>query len=327
MKKLSAHQENLQNVEVCQTFQGGSGADISCLKKDDNTFFVRKLSNEYPHKLKDQFQWFRKNQDFSFLPRVYDCFENPDCAGYDMEFLQGFTNAFDSLVASKEEDSHQLLEQIYKHFDLLHQKNNDEQIFQQDYQLYINLKVEEKVQLCLVHFPSYQSYFDNDIVDIYGKSYIGLKRIIAKLRGSKAASLFVGLSKNLVHGDPTLENILVNEHQLMLIDPNVETILPTWHLDWGKLYQSLNSEYELYLNKEIKDKEIVHKKLKVCLAKVEEYLLKNHNRLDLIRIKFHEAIHLVRLLPYRINDKQQWEHFFFMAIIRLNEFLEELESA
>jgi len=133
------------------------------------------------------------------------------------------------------------------------------------------------------------------------------------------------LEKYTVHGDYTLENILIKNDDIKIIDPNPEVDLPVRSLDWAKLYQSLHSGYELYFS-EINNSES-QEKMHHYFKYIENYIHVNYGVENVLRTKFMEAIHLIRLLPYQVNSGEEtWSHFFFLGLKRLNEFITEVEK-
>lgn len=308
---------------------GRSGAEISCVQTGDISF-IRKKSSNNPNKLKSQYHWLLANQNLPFIPKVLGRKQTAQSFSYDMEFYENYENCFDVLVFEETKRGTIIFQKILEHLKDLN-KPNGKKTSLKHYKTYIEEKLTKKIHDCLKFKPNLESYLKEERIEIYGKQLFGFSSIIKKLSSKKISNLFLGLDMCNVHGDLTLENILVNSNnQLIILDPNDENTLSTLHLDMGKLFQSLHSKYELFLRKEshTREENEVHKrKIEFYFSFLKEHLHKYYSKEDLIRIKFHEAMHLNRLLPYVVNKEEEtWTHFLNLTILRFNEFLSEIED-
>ena len=308
---------------------GRSGALINCIQID-NKYFIQKKSLTKPEKLKSQFLWLKNNQEHSFIPRVFEHNQTKDHFSYEMEFYENHQSSFEVLIKEGQERGVIIIEKLLSHIASLNTPTGRKTTLSH-YKTYIQEKLVEKLTQCSESNPKFKIILSEEKIIINGKQYLNFPLIFKELHTKKVSSLFSELDMCNVHGDITLENVLIDDlDNLILLDPNDENILSTFHLDIGKLFQSLHSEYEYLLNIKdytVEERKIYQEKLDFHFLHLKNHLLNKYEKEDLIIIKFHEAVHLTRLLPYILNKEESlWRNFLNLSIIRLNEFLQEVEE-
>ena len=141
-------------------------------------------------------------------------------------------------------------------------------------------------------------------------------------------------SSTVVHGDLTIENIIVAPGVgpgWYLIDPNPHNVFDSPLIDWAKMLQSLHLGYE-GLNRHH------HCTLDGCRISlpftrslvytqlhrfVDGLLLRQHGARAVREAYFHELVHYLRLLPYKIRqDPQKGLAFFACTSVLLHEYRE-----
>ena len=134
-----------------------------------------------------------------------------------------------------------------------------------------------------------------------------------------------------IHGDLTIENIICcnygneKEDDFYLIDPNVGNIHETAYLDYAKLLQSLHGGYELLQNvaEVVVNKNHINfvyvnsDKYHTLFELYQEYLENRFGLQGLKSIFWHEIVHWLRLMPYKIekNGRNSVIYFARMVII------------
>ncbi|OUR96482.1 hypothetical protein A9Q84_09030 [Halobacteriovorax marinus] len=308
---------------------GRSGAKITCEKVKD-TILIRKESSLNPLKLKAQYEWILANQNHTFIPKVLDYIETPNSFSYDMEFYEKYENCYEVLARENVIVGMKTFQGIVQNMSkLCHPLGRKTKL--ENYQSYIQEKLVHKINECINKRPEIIAFLEEKNIIINGEEYLSFPKIIQELEEEKVSSLFIDLEMCNVHGDLTLENILIDKRKhLIFLDPNNDNTLATIHLDIGKLFQSLHSEYEYFFNKDLHTEEEnneIREKLSYYLSFLEGYVKDTFSKEDLLRVKFHEAMHLSRLLPYIINKEEPiWTHFIHLTIIRFNEFLQEVKA-
>ena len=137
-----------------------------------------------------------------------------------------------------------------------------------------------------------------------------------------------------IHGDLTIENIIgerAEERTFYFIDPNTGKLHEGKALDYAKLLQSLHGGYEFLMavsNYEIKGNEIRFFATRSMIyeqiyKKFDSYLRSIMTPEEVRSVYFHEVIHFLRLLPYKIQkDGKKAGVFYAQMIIILHDILE-----
>lgn len=152
-----------------------------------------------------------------------------------------------------------------------------------------------------------------------------------------------------IHGDLTIENIIclsdddeVNEKEYAgkvkpqtyyFIDPNFGNIHDSPFLDYGKLLQSLHGNYEfLMMVTSVKvDKDKVNffmtksESYDKIYKKYREYLRKNFKKDQILSIYYHEIIHWLRLIPYKIRKNEKLSVVFYTGLLTVLNDVWEME--
>ena len=138
-----------------------------------------------------------------------------------------------------------------------------------------------------------------------------------------------------IHGDFTIENIICikdkRKKPYYIIDPNTGNLHDSPYLDYAKLLQSIHGGYEFLMNtKSVQcyNNEInfVFTKSNVyyeLFEKVVEYLEKKFGEKGLKSIFYHEIIHWLRLLPYKINKNGEKSLLFYAGLIMVMSDVEK----
>lgn len=135
---------------------------------------------------------------------------------------------------------------------------------------------------------------------------------------------------NLIHGDPTFSNILINEktNQPVLIDPRgvfgSTKLYGDIDYDWAKLYYSVQGDYDQFNRKRfmlnIKENEIIFNISSNNWSEVSDYLIKesgvNKDKLEILH-----AIIWFSLTTYASEDYDSICGAFYKGIIELDKVI------
>ena len=149
--------------------------------------------------------------------------------------------------------------------------------------------------------------------------------------------LFANDTYAVIHGDLTIENIICTRDEngrddFYIIDPNTGNVHDSPNLDYGKLLQSIHGGYEfLMATKEVK---VEANRINFLFTRSSAYA-ELHERLrgymqsnfGLERTKsiyFHEIIHWLRLMPYKIEKDGKRAILFYAGMIMvMNDVVEK----
>ena len=108
-----------------------------------------------------------------------------------------------------------------------------------------------------------------------------------------------------------------------LIDPNMGNVHDSPNLDYAKLLQSLHGNYEFLMATEqimvkgnrIEFKFIKSDSYKFLLEKMDDYMAMAFSYEQVRSIYFHEVIHWIRLLPYKIKKDGKRALLFYAGLL------------
>ncbi len=175
-----------------------------------------------------------------------------------------------------------------------------------------------------------------DTLIINGKEYKNIQHFKKYLTYEYLYGVFKNDTYSDIHGDLTIENIIcMPNSKYYLIDPNTGNIHDSANLDYAKLLQSLHGCYEFLMN--IKDIDITNNIInylntqslsyKNIYAKYSEYLDNKFTKEQTKSIYFHEIVHWLRLLPYKIKKDDRMAVLFYCGlIIILNDIIGKYEE-
>ena len=189
-----------------------------------------------------------------------------------------------------------------------------------------------------------------DSIFINGKELPTLKNYADMFSQDNLRKVFAKDYYSEIHGDLTVENIvcvegLENESKQLaikyskllkyyLIDPNGGNIHDSPNLDYSKLLQSLHGNYELLTM--VKSIDIEKNSIQFFMPSADNYrnlysiycnyLTKNFTNEQLLSIYYHEAIHWLRLLPYRINKDEKMAVVFYVGLLEVLRDLKRMSN-
>lgn len=311
------------NIEIYKIFEGGSGAlTIQCFDEIQKKYFVKKITTpNLAKKLKSQFLWLKKNSQRINTVPCFNWYEEKNYSSYEMEFNKNFMDFSAYILQKPINDSQIIFKKILADIHLFHQ--HTEKITSTSttkIKLFINHKIINNLNYIRDYYSNkinINSFFINNEIcnfDDYFFDSVNYLNVFLKFP----------LTSD-IHGDLTIENILVskNNFDYLLIDSNSDNIFNTPLIDYGKLFQSLNSKYEFYNFQNdiiIKNNRITYKQKnlkKISLLKKDliSFLNKKFSEDYLEAVYLMEIVNFIRLMPYKINQNRS--NLFFAQLILL----------
>lgn len=321
-----------QDISIIQDYSAGSNATTLLCVKNDRTFFRKYAIGKDNDKLYEQILWLKNHQKDLPLTEIIDIKKGKDYCCYDMPYNNRALSCFNYIHSTPIEKGWKVvktaLDDINKY---LHTKNirsaDDDTINE-----YIDKKITknlEKIENGVYIKPLLK--YDN--IFINGKKYYNLSHFKKYLSSDYLYNVFKEDQYSDIHGDLTIENIIClnDSEKYYIIDPNTGNLHDSPFLDYSKLLQSLHGGYEFYMN--TKSIEIIDNNLNylftksvvydVIFKKYHEYLESKFSYAEVKSIFFHEIVHWLRLMPYKIEKNGQRAVLFYAGlIIVLNEIIE-----
>ena len=167
-----------------------------------------------------------------------------------------------------------------------------------------------------------------DFIYINGKKYHNLEYFKKYLNKEYLEKVFKNDYYSDIHGDFTIENIICKKDNkkgkdYYIIDPNTGNLHDSPYLDYGKLLQSIHGGYEFLMNTKTvsyNDNRIdflftKSSKYYKLFDEYVNYLEKKFGAEGLKSIFYHEVIHWLRLLPYKIEKNGDRSLLFYAGLI------------
>lgn len=279
------------------------------LMQDKSKLFIRKVAlSNASFKLKDQYRWIVENSDLP-LPKIISCYDRENIFSYDMEYFANGETFFTTIHHISVDDSWSILKEIL--YKLSKHYNNT----------FVDKKIVKDTVLKI-----YEEHINNNIDFISSnrqikelanfKEFIVNNETVPNILTMKDTlkDFHFSLKHNIkyIHGDLTIENILVDMNKnYIIIDP-----APRYNnifAEYSKLFQSLHGKYEYVKNTpswSIEKNIITYANYSTVQYEkifnyLSHYILDNYGTYALKAIYFYEAICYIRALGYMIKINKE----------------------
>ncbi|PYP77267.1 MAG: hypothetical protein DMD35_15655 [Gemmatimonadetes bacterium] len=321
--------DSMGDAIVHRILPGGSDA-VTAVVESGGLLGIRKLAMDAAAtKLVEQVDWLRAYATRLPLPRVAADAWNGRRYHYDMPFSTASSDFYEVIHTVDVERSVQTLGSIVDVMCAFHSKTQEGEAEEATIVSYLDRKVRANARVVL-------DFVDGVLPTSYtinGEPY-SLDEWDCLLDPHWLRAQVSQRGTAVIHGDLTIENIIVSPEEptgWYLIDPNPVNIFSTPLIDWAKLMQSLNLGYETMNRGGVPT--INGSSLRLVFARSNAYALLHgrlcehlHSRLGvdgMREIAFHEIVHYLRLIPYKIRSApQKGLTFFACASVLLRRYRE-----
>lgn len=324
-----------KDVSVLEDYSAGSNATTILCMDGEGMFFRKYAFGEDGDKLWKQQEWLEKYNNTLPLARVIHRKKTDQYACYDMEYSNESMGFFRFIHASSAFESWKILEEVLSCLEHKLYSINNHSCRIDELMLYIETKVENNIKICEQWAKSeINGLWEWEKVYINGVPYNNLNYYTALLSKNNLVSVFKNDTYGEIHGDLTIENIVCrhgrHDRGWYLIDPNNGGIHETPYLDLAKLLQSLHGRYEFLMmvdSVEITNNHIEF--LHTCSAAYEQlykrykkYLENKYSNHALKSIYYHEVVHWLRLMPYKIKKNPKTAVIFYAGLLMVLDDVE-----
>lgn len=324
---LAKYIELNQNISILQDYSAGSNATVM-LCMDENSSFYRKYAfGEDGDKLYEQLEWLRLYENQLPLPQILKEQHGDGYCSYDMSYSATAVGLFNYMHSRPLEKSKNIVrnsldslaENLYKY----NQKKADP--------ILVNKYISEKVTNNLEKIKNareIKALYEYDVLIINGQQYNNLNRLEEYLHKEYLNEIFKDDMYTEIHGDLTIENIICIEdgtfkNNFYLIDPNTGNVHNSPNLDYAKLLQSLHGGYEFLMKTQTVN--ISKNEINFLFTRSEaynamfsfylNYLNEKFSKKQVRSIFFHEIVHWLRLMPYKIDKNGKRAVLFYAGMI------------
>lgn len=345
-ENMRAYLEINKDVLIIEDISAGSNASTLIVMKKDGTLFFRKYAfNDDGIKLKKQIEWIEKHFDDIPLPIIVEKEEGYNYVTYDMKNLGNSIGMFKYIHTMPLKESWNILKKALEDIQRLHKRNLRESN-EKDIEQYIKSKVIDNLKIILTESKYIKNLEKYKSIFVNGVELPTLRNYVKILNIEYLKAIFKNDKYSDIHGDLTIENIigildnnienLVGKKydEYYFIDPNTGNIHDSPFLDYAKLLQSLHGNYEFLMNvSEIKiEKKYINFMVTESDAYVQlyqkyySYLKENFSNRDIMSIFYHEIIHWLRLLPYKIKKNDKLAVVFYTKLLKIIADVQEIEN-
>ena len=315
-----------QKITIIRDFSAGSNATtMLCMKKDE--IFYRKYSFEDIEKLYEQVEWIVENKKRKLpLPEIIRKEKTNNYCYYDMLYKPSSIPLFEYIHSTPFEETWEMIENILKKLEEVLYTNKLRKADTESINKYIDLKVRDNITK-IYDSKILKKLLRYDEVIINGKSYKNLSYYLKYLSKEYLYDIFRDDIYSDIHGDLTIENIICNlntmEEKYYIIDPNSENINNSANLDYAKILQSTHGGYEFMMRTydiSVEENQINFLFIKsqaysYLYKKLNEYMNSKFEKEKIRSIYFHEIIHWLRLMPYKLKKDGKRALIFYSGLL------------
>ena len=324
-----------QKITIIRDFSAGSNATtMLCMKKDE--IFYRKYSFEDIEKLYEQVEWIIENKKRKLpLPEIIRKEKTNNYCYYDMLYKPTSIPLFEYIHSTPFEETWEMIENILKKLEEVLYTNKLRKADTESINKYIDLKVRDNITK-IYDSRILKKLLRYDEVIINGKSYKNLSYYLKYLSKEYLYDIFRDDIYSDIHGDLTIENIICNlntmEEKYYIIDPNSENINNSANLDYAKILQSIHGGYEFMMRTydiSVEENQINFLFIKsqaysYLYKKLNEYMNSKFEKEKIRSIYFHEIVHWLRLMPYKLKKDGKRALIFYSGLLMvLNDVIEK----
>ena len=317
-----------QKITIIRDFSAGSNAmTMLCMKKDE--IFYRKYAFEDIEKLYEQVEWIIENEKRNLpLPKIIRKEKTGSYCYYDMLYKPSSIPLFEYIHSMPFEETWDMIKNILRKLEETLYRNNVRKADAESINRYIDSKVSDNLKK-ITDSKILKKLFKYDEVIINGKPYKNLFYFLEYLSKDYLFNIFKDDIYSDLHGDLTIENIICNlniveeKEKFYIIDPNPENIHNSVNLDYAKILQSIHGGYEFMMR--TYDVSIEENRINFLFTKshayfylykkLNEYMNLKFSEEKIRSIYFHEIVHWLRLMPYKLKKDGKRALIFYCGLL------------
>ena len=315
------------DVTILQDYSSGSDASTMLCVRNGETVFRKYAVGGAAEKLRVQEAWLERYAAELPLPRITAKRQSALSFCYDMQYAEEGVGMFRYVYAHPTRSSWDILHQVLQ---TLTEKLHRPTAFvpaQAAFDAFYQEKVEKNLQE-LRQSRALRALCAPEELTVNGVRVRNLPALAPMLQKSRLREVFAQDMGCEIHGDLTLENIIcytdgAHTPPYYLIDPNPGTAFRTNCMELAKLFQSLHGRYEFLdqggvVTRENGSVEFLfpesrqYEALFSCLC---AWIRQTYGEQGLRSVFYHEIIHWLRLMPYRLRRREVSAPRYYAAML------------
>ena len=325
-----------RNILIIRDFSAGSNATTMLCMDGEKTFFRKYAFGKDGEKLYQQVQWIEDNSARLTLPGIIKQDYTKAYCFYDMPYASHSVGLFEYVHSMPLDKGWRMIQGVLESLEASIYKVDIRKADKETINEYIESKVDKN--LCKIkgakRINSLQQF---DTVYINGVEYKNLPFYEKFLNKKFLYKIFQNDTYSVIHGDLTIENIICTREDdgtddFYIIDPNPGNVHDSPNLDYGKLLQSIHGGYEFLMsttgisvNGNHIDFMFTKSSVYIELHKrLRDYMHNNLGEERTRSIYFHEIIHWLRLMPYKIEKDGKRALLFYAGMLMVMDDVIEM---
>lgn len=321
-----------KGISVIRNYPGGSNATTILCTDGLRTFYRKYAKGRDAEKLWQQILWIEENEGSVALPRIIEKERTDGYCFYDMEYVNHSVGLVEYAHSASVDQTWEILKKVINDLNSSLYGTGLAKADTETVHRYYVEKVSKNIQI-IRSSPLFKTLMTYDKLIINGKVYNNLPYYERFLSEDNLQRIFGQDVYSIIHGDLTVENIICTRDErgmegVYLIDPNTGNIHNSPNLDFAKLLQSLHGEYEFIKkasnvivdNDEVRFQYTQSTVFKKLCQRFNGYLYEIFDRDTVRSIYYHEVVHWLRLMPYKLtNDSYRALAFFAKMLVVMDE--------
>lgn len=329
-----------QNILIIRDYSAGSNATTMLCMNNGKNFFRKYAFGADGDKLYQQIEWLQRFKDIIPLPDIMQYQKQDNFCYYDMPYDSQAVGLFDYAHSMPKENAWKFIKKATECLENSLYKVNQRPADKATIDEYIKSKVNKNLDK-IMNAKYLKRLMEYDEIIINGRSFHNLPYYLPYLSEEHLYDIFKNDTYSEIHGDLTIENIICTRNadgddDFYIIDPNTGNVHDSSNLDYGKLLQSIHGGYEFLMA--TKNVSIERNRINFVFTKSEAYTylydmldkyMREHFEEERVKsIYYHEIIHWLRLMPYKIEKNGKRVLLFYAGMLMVmydvvNNFEEE----
>lgn len=316
-----------QEISIIRDYSAGSNATTMLCIDDDRTFYRKYAFGMDGEKLHEQILWIQENRDRIFLPEIIRQEKTDLYCYYDMAYSSNSVGLFEYVHSMPVEQGWEMIRRVLELLEHSIYKIGVRPADKETIHRYIDGKVKKNLEY-IRNAKRFRNLRQYKTVYINGAAYANLPAYEKFLREDYLQKVFQRDTYAVIHGDLTIENIIctrdaMGKDDFYIIDPNTGNIHNSPNLDYGKLLQSIHGGYEFLMT--TKNVAIEENRINFLFTKssvytelhalLRAYMQRHFDREQIKSIYFHEVIHWLRLMPYKVEKDGNRAVLFYAGML------------
>lgn len=316
-----------RKIYVLRDYSAGSNATTILCNDGEKNFYRKYAFSTDGDKLFEQVKWLEKYNSILPLPAIIAQEKNNEYCYYDMPYSTDAVGLFDYAHSAPVEEAWKIIQKTFEKLEDSLYKKNSVPADRATIEKYVTGKVTANIKK-IYEAPQIKPLLKFETIVINGREYKNLPYYEKYLTASNLEEIFIGDTYSDIHGDMTIENIICvkntnSDDSFYIIDPNTGNVHNSPNLDYAKMLQSIHGNYEFLMatkSVEVSGNAIDFKFIKsdaydVLLKNMDEFMTSSFDMTRVKSIYYHEIIHWLRLMPYKINKNGKRALLFYAGLL------------